>query len=533
MRKRKQSLMLVFLAVNSLPSQAEQVGYKNPVLQDPVILEDLKQFSRQMVGQKPLLGKILNRMGVNYLYELNPKKTYRINEQTLEVSVLGADVSATGIPSTRIDLATDIYEAGDFINGWGTTSIFCLNGGQTAEVSGIMSSTGRSDPSPGSIKDGFLTIDTALFSRARVDFSITKASGGAKNNVTIMQTVHTGSCDGETDMISHTHHYPPLRLSLVIDDTGSMNEELGGVKSALTDFINTHNSQPTNVTRGVSYELISFKDDPTLRLANTDDATVAINAVNTLFASGGGDCPEDSVGALNLALDNLTGDENSIGEIVLVTDASPSSRKIDDVISQAQDLGIKVNVMLSGDCVDPSAASLSTTTATPTTLSASVLSAREVFQRIANETGGLYFYRPGGTVNDYKEILTKIFESSLSTGGNGNSGAPVVTVTATPTVIWPPNHEWVYIDAHASATDDKDPNPVITLVGVTLNEPNDGQGDGNTMADIKITLDGKIYVRAERSGSGNDRFYTITYQATDSEGKIGFGSVDILVPHNQ
>ncbi|MDD5323619.1 MAG: hypothetical protein PHD43_24065 [Methylococcales bacterium] len=138
------------------------------------------------------------------------------------------------------------------------------------------------------------------------------------------------------------------------------------------------------------------------------------------------------------------------------------------MISTAKGLGVKVNVMLTGECVDQSATSLSTTT---TVLSASVLSAREVFQRIANETGGLYLYRPGGTVNDYKEILTKIFESSLSTGGNNNTGAPVVTVSATPTVIWPPNHEWVYIDAHASATDDKDPNPVIKLVGVTLTDP--------------------------------------------------------------
>ncbi|MDP2362231.1 MAG: vWA domain-containing protein, partial [Ignavibacteria bacterium] len=309
-----------------------------------------------------------------------------------------------------------------------------------------------------------------------LDFSFTKASGGSKNNVTVMQTVHTAYCDGETDVISHTHHYPDLRLSLVIDDTGSMGSELTGVKYALTDFINTHNSEPENVTRGVSYDLVSFKDSPTLRLANTEDANAAISAVNTLSASGGGDCPEDSLGALNLALNNLTGDENSEGEIVLVTDASPRGGDVDGLISQAQGLGVKVNVMLSGDCVASSAASLSTAA-----LAFPILSARDVFQRIANETGGLYFYKPNGTVNDYKKILAEIFETAVTVS---DITPPVVTVNATPTMLWPPNHKMIHIDTEVLATDDQDPNPVTKLIGVTLNEPDDGQGDGNTAADI-------------------------------------------------
>lgn len=100
-----------------------------------------------------------------------------------------------------------------------------------------------------------------------------------------------------------------------MDDTGSMGDEIGGLKSALTSFINSRNSDPAQPQRGVSYELISFKDSPRLRLANTEDTAAAINAVGSLSASGGGDCPEDALGGLGLALNRLEGDENYEGSI--------------------------------------------------------------------------------------------------------------------------------------------------------------------------------------------------------------------------
>ncbi|MDP2901666.1 MAG: VWA domain-containing protein [Methylovulum sp.] len=530
MRKRNQVFILVLLAMNSLPSQSEQLNNKHPALKDTEITEDLKQFSRQMVERKPLLREMLNQVGVEYLYQLDPKKIYRIDEHTLDVTVLGGEATASTLIPARIDFDANIYPSGNYINGWASTSVFCPNGGQAAEVSGIMSSKSRAqaDPYPGGIKDGVLTTDTAILSKAEVNFSLVKAAGGAKNNGTMMQTVHIGSCDGKTDTAVHTHHWPPLKISMVIDDTGSMGGELIGVKSALTDFVNTRSSDPENITRGVSYELISFKDSPTLRLANTEDGSAAISAVNTLSASGGGDCPEDSLGALNLSLANIASDENSEGEIVLVTDASPRGGDVDAVIAQAQDLGVKVNVMLSGDCVASSAAAA--TPSAMTALTSPILSARDVFQRIANETGGLYFYKPSGTANDYKEILAEIFKTAATPS---DTTPPVVTVNASPTTLWPPNHKMIRIDTNVSALDDQDPNPIIKLVGVTVNEPDDGQGDGNTAADIQITHDGQIYLRAERSGLGNGRFYTITYQATDKSGNVGFGTVDVIVPHNR
>jgi hypothetical protein len=51
----------------------------------------------------------------------------------------------------------------------------------------------------------------------------------------------------------------------------------------------------------------------------------------------------------------------------------------------------------------------------------------------------------------------------------------------------------------------------VTLVSVTSNEPGNGEDDGNTENDIVIIDDTNFDLRAERSGVGTGRIYTITY----------------------
>ena len=57
-------------------------------------------------------------------------------------------------------------------------------------------------------------------------------------------------------------------------------------------------------------------------------------------------------------------------------------------------------------------------------------------------------------------------------------------------------------------------------------------GDGNTTNDIQIE-NGNIFLRAERSGLGTGRVYTITYKATDASGNSAQDSATVTVPHNQ
>ena len=91
----------------------------------------------------------------------------------------------------------------------------------------------------------------------------------------------------------------------------------------------------------------------------------------------------------------------------------------------------------------------------------------------------------------------------------------------------------VTIQTAVHATDNLDPSPIVKLVSVTSNEPDNGLGDGDQPGDIVIQSDGTILLRAERSGNGNGRIYTITYSAQDTAGNVTIKSVTVTVPHNQ
>jgi hypothetical protein len=81
--------------------------------------------------------------------------------------------------------------------------------------------------------------------------------------------------------------------------------------------------------------------------------------------------------------------------------------------------------------------------------------------------------------------------------------------------------------------DNFDPNPVIEFVSVESNEPVNDRGDGNTEPDIEIIDDFTFNLRAERSGRGEGRLYTLTYRATDSCGNVAEASAAVTVAHDQ
>lgn len=110
---------------------------------------------------------------------------------------------------------------------------------------------------------------------------------------------------------------------------------------------------------------------------------------------------------------------------------------------------------------------------------------------------------------------------------------PSLEVSVAPSVLWPPNHKLKTVRATVSASDGTDPDPVLTLVSVTSNEPDNGTGDGDTPNDILIVDDFTFKLRAERAGSGSGRIYTITYQLTDTCGNTTTASATVTVPHSQ
>jgi predicted extracellular nuclease len=110
--------------------------------------------------------------------------------------------------------------------------------------------------------------------------------------------------------------------------------------------------------------------------------------------------------------------------------------------------------------------------------------------------------------------------------------APELQVSVSPDMLWPPNHKYVEVVATVVATDNFDPNPTVTLVSVTSNEPDNGLGDGDTPDDIVIVDDFTFQLRAERAGGGEGRVYTITYLATDACGNSTMATATVTVPHS-
>jgi hypothetical protein len=110
---------------------------------------------------------------------------------------------------------------------------------------------------------------------------------------------------------------------------------------------------------------------------------------------------------------------------------------------------------------------------------------------------------------------------------------PELSVTLSPDTLWAPNHKLVTITATAIATDICDAAPLVQLVSVTSNEADDGLGDGAMENDIVIIDDFTVKVRAERSGLGDDRIYTFTYQASDASGNATLEAATVTVPHDE
>jgi hypothetical protein len=136
-----------------------------------------------------------------------------------------------------------------------------------------------------------------------------------------------------------------------------------------------------------------------------------------------------------------------------------------------------------------------------------------------------------------------------ATDGSGNSASctatvtvidtipPAIDVTLNRTVLWPPNHKFHEILASVTVTDACDPEPLFTLLSIESDESPNGNGDGNTQPDVRGeragTADLAFDLRAERSGRGDGRIYTITYVATDAAGNEALGVATVRVPHDR
>jgi len=88
----------------------------------------------------------------------------------------------------------------------------------------------------------------------------------------------------------------PFKVTFVVDDTGSMWDEIDSVKTTLIGKIDEFRIEG----RFVKYTLITYKDDVTYVGSTIDHDEIAA-WVSALVAAGGDDCPEEGYGALDEA----------------------------------------------------------------------------------------------------------------------------------------------------------------------------------------------------------------------------------------
>jgi hypothetical protein len=110
--------------------------------------------------------------------------------------------------------------------------------------------------------------------------------------------------------------------------------------------------------------------------------------------------------------------------------------------------------------------------------------------------------------------------------------APTITgISASPDSLWPPNHKMVEVTINYTAFDAC--CLVSTQLSATSSEPDDGLGDGDTTGDIELVDAHHVPLRAERSGKGDGRTYTVTIKAMDCAGHVTTRTVTVKVPKSQ
>ena len=138
---------------------------------------------------------------------------------------------------------------------------------------------------------------------------------------------------------------------------------------------------------------------------------------------------------------------------------------------------------------------------------------------------------------------TTVGVTATDEAGNSSSGSFTITVedtkapeiasvTPSSATLWPPNHKMVSITVTAVASDIVGVTS-LKIVSVTSNEPDNGLGDGDTAGDIEITGDLTVNLRAERSGKGSGRTYTITVEARDAAGNASTATTTVTVPRDK
>ena len=163
----------------------------------------------------------------------------------------------------------------------------------------------------------------------------------------------------------------------------------------------------------------------------------------------------------------------------------------------------------------------------------------------ASAAGAIAFATPGLAGSDYKNKYDSP-GASVACGDDGD----VVNYYG-PLKMWPPNHKMQPVAVEAIEGDDADPADNVTLTiqpdvddavggdGGPQHDPDFAYEEGDTTpgaASGPGAAEEGLALRAERSGKGDGRTYTIPFEATFDSGlptnEVCTGTFTITVPHD-
>jgi hypothetical protein len=112
---------------------------------------------------------------------------------------------------------------------------------------------------------------------------------------------------------------------------------------------------------------------------------------------------------------------------------------------------------------------------------------------------------------------------------------PMISVSATPKTLWPPNGRLVTVTVSGTITDTGSGVAPHTEIYAVTDEYGLIQPSGHfTLLDASGRYSFTIQLQASRNGNDRDgRQYTITVHAVDDEGNAGSATAIVTVPHDQ
>lgn len=216
---------------------------------------------------------------------------------------------------------------------------------------------------------------------------------------------------------THTLIAIPKKVTYVVDDTGSMWDEIASVKTALLNQINSFKT----AGQFTKYTLVTYKDYVSFR-GSTVDHDIIAGWVGTLYATGGDDCPEEGYGALDMAADKAPK-----SEIWWMTDADSHGGFLRMALTKAKLwlAGCKLHSTILGACTArslliPSSQSDSVafdpnthTRIAATTLDDGNVNAYTAGEELSSATGGVFFDVDSSNIANATEIILSEMSSTI------------------------------------------------------------------------------------------------------------------------